>query len=139
MLRTLLTFSSDMSDDGQWDAKGNVILPPGRLHSELFADLLSQRYTMILPPWNEEDYGWEFLCRAEGFPVSVLLQSGERWLITVIPASVFGFLRPSRRRKALQAVCAAFDEIMRRDPRFHDLQWFTHGEYDNQGVRKQGR
>lgn len=50
-----------MRGHGDARRKGNVVRPPGLQHSRLLAASLRRALSDLTEPWNEEDYGWEFL------------------------------------------------------------------------------
>ena len=50
-----------MRGHGDARRKGNVVRPPGLQHSQLLAASLRRALSDLTEPWNEEDYGWEFL------------------------------------------------------------------------------
>ncbi len=100
-LKNYLTFGSNIADPGDWDENGNVVRPPGLQHSQLLATSLKQAVSDLTEPWNEEDFGWEFLGKVNGISVSVLIQSPDdnTWLVIVIPIVLF----PWFRRKKIEA------------------------------------
>lgn len=137
MVRTHLTFLSDIPDDAEWGPQDKLIAPAGKRHMQLFAQALARYATLTGEPWNEEDFGWAFLCRVNGFTVSVLVEQAPEWLVIVSPVSLLKSLIPGRRQAALNKVCSLLHELVSTDSRFHKPRWYTFQEYDSK-IRGEG-
>jgi hypothetical protein len=129
--RTLVTFDSDLADDGQWDDQGNRTAPAGLPIAKFFQESLTSAGIHAEEPDNHEDYAWDLRCRVDKAIVWVMVGEAERWLVTVELHP--WLLNPIRWRsgpEALRGVCEAIDQSLKRDPRFRDIQWFTKAEFD---------
>jgi hypothetical protein len=132
MIRTYVTFKSDIADEAEWGPGAKLIAPAGRKHSDLFREAVSRRATLKGETWNEEDFGWEFLCNVDGFCVSVLVEQAPEWLVIIIPVSLLKSLIPGRRERAVRTVCMALQEVLTNDARLHDARWYTREEWEAQ-------
>lgn len=131
-VRNFVTFKSTMVDDGEWDKSGSVLRPPGLQHSRLLASSLKQSVSVVTEPWNEEDYGWEFLCRVDGIRVGVLISStGDgTWLVIVTSAVLFPCFRCKKIRAAQQRVSEAIEGFLKVDASFQEVLRCTESEYE---------
>jgi len=133
-MRNHLYFKSDLADDGTWtdDGKG-VVKPPGLEHSRLLAAHLSRSVTLLATPWNEEDFGWEFLTKCDGIRAGVLTSSYENgWLVIVIPVTFFGFLRRRRIHSAIDRLADDIESFLIADARFRNVQRYSATEFEAQ-------
>ena len=130
MVRTFLTFVSDIPDNAEWGPGNELLLPAGKKHIEIIAKAVSNHAKLIGEPWNEEDFGWEFLCRIDGFAVSFLIQQAPEWLVIIIPVEFLKSLIPGRRNAALRKACAILQDVVSNDSRFCQPRWFTRQEYE---------
>jgi hypothetical protein len=123
-MKNYLEFRSTMPDDGAWTDKGQVIAPPGLEHAKLLASKLASSMKLLYAPWNEEDYGWQFLIEHERITMGVLIQSPEeaRWLLIVSPVILFGFLRRRRIQVAVDAAVSAIELVLQQSDRFSAIR-----------------
>jgi hypothetical protein len=135
-LRNYLTFESNIVDDGVWDENDKVLQPPGLQHSLYLATGLAKSFRDVGQPWNEEDYGWEFLCKVNNMSVGVLIAPFEdrTWLIIVTSAVLLAFLRRKKVTLVQQQVSDAIERLLKGDDRFQQVQRYSQAEFDRVGA-----
>ena len=119
-----LLFTSSLADAGTGPE------PPGLEHATLLVSCLPIAIGWIDGPWNEEDFGWEFLTDCDGTHVSVLIQQDgkDAWLIMVSPISS---ARQRKTRLAVAKVARAIEGVLRADGRFKDVRRCDEAEYES--------
>lgn len=133
IVRSLVTFRSDLADDGvETEDRKDFIEWPGRVHALVLSEILQALDWRISRMVDANEHGWELEAGL-----------GRKWIwaqVTPLDEVILMFKDMSPERtwyfakkppgSVFTGMLTALDAALQVDSRFHDVRWFTSKEYD---------
>jgi hypothetical protein len=129
-LHTFATFESDVPEDGEFTAHGDIKHPPGRNVVCILAEMLKEQGLTMSEPQEHNYYGWSITASRGDVTFWFLLQFPGPWLLLSRD-------RTASIRKLFRSNSSLHHQILRdlnrslaRDGRFRAIRWFTKEQYE---------
>jgi len=137
-LRTFACFETDVPDDGEFTAGGDIVRPGGRNVALALTEALRERGFAVTAPEQHSSYGWAFSVAGDDASVWVLLQFPGPWLL--LSQDKTGLLSRLKcdSAESHRRVLATLNQSLVRDARFRNLRWYTKSEYEKGNSRGPG-
>jgi hypothetical protein len=131
--RNYFSFRVANSDDSQWDARGNLLIPGGQSVGNLLRHIFEQLGLISSSLMQRSFYGWEFSAVSSDVAIWVVLQTigAESWL--VIAQERKGFLKRMLklgRKRAFESVLDGIERTLSVSASISELKRFTRMEYE---------
>lgn len=129
MVRSLVTFRSDLSDDGVEHA-GGFVEWPGRIHALVLTDILRSLGCEVSEMIDSNEHGWELQGSLSRDGIWMQVTPLDEVILMIEGASSLWSRLFARKAVAeFLELLKALDTALRADGRFHDIRWFTNEEY----------
>jgi hypothetical protein len=132
IVRGLLTFRSDLADDGVLNEDRSDFLQwPGRLHAAVAAEKLRALGWQVSEPIDMQIVGWELDAAMDGKSIWLRIEVVDEIILMIEdrkPERTW-YLARKPPGPVFTGMLTALDAALRADGRFHDLRWFTDKEY----------
>ena len=126
-VRTLATFTSDLPDDFI-EKDGEVVQYGGKSVAEAIGEMLRRLGCQVGPPEYAQEHGWHLYVDAQKRSVWCQVQDiGDEYVFDIRDKTwrLFGKNHP-----AYVEVLRRLGEELARDPRFHNVLWYTPADYE---------
>jgi len=132
-VRCLLTFRSDLGDDGVLTEDRHEFLQwPGRLHAAVAAEKLRALGWQVSEPIDMQVVGWELNAAMGRKPIWLRVEVVDEIILMLedLKPERTWYLARKPPGPVFTGMLTALDAALRADGRFHDLRWFTDKEYE---------
>jgi len=133
-VRELVTFITDFPGDEQWNERGDLLVPGGRMITESIRTSFQGAACHCTPVLQHSFYGWTFTVVWQSHSIECIVSVADalRWMLQM------RLERPLTRRilgdsgaSELKASQVHLHEFLKSDQHFSNVLWYTQRDYDS--------
>jgi len=129
-IHNLAEFRAAFPDDAVLSPSGDIDVPAGKAVADCIVAALRAKAIVAQAASQHEFYGWRFTAQHAGHIFWFILQYAEPYILECgIKRSLWDRLRRKPNGAAFSEMLKTVDDILKGDPQFNNINWYTSDEY----------